>query len=223
MGKLENARRLCSPVFWIWLRTSYSRKAYRLMSNRSTCAGCSVRPARFWNELTMSLRIALGSSPSASATNTGSGNGIRPVSGGAVRGFITTSVHPPVPSGVKPARVVDQFGRAAPVVPSAPVHCWTLLFASRMTFCAVTGAFGDHVGLTATFYTLSLGKPLKRFHTSQLSPFKDAGYTPLIPIHRNLPGIVIVTRFGSPELSFNCHTIVICRRALRLAEASLPT
>src|SRR6266478_387047 len=83
MGKLENARRLCSAVFWIWLRTSDSRKAYRLMSNRSTCAGCSVRPARFWNELTMSLRIALGSSPSASATNTGSGNGIRPVSGGA--------------------------------------------------------------------------------------------------------------------------------------------
>src|SRR5260370_30899048 len=153
MGKLENARRLCSPVFWIWLRTSDSRKAYRLMSNRSTCAGWSSR--------------------SASATNTGSGNGIRPVSGGAVSGFITTSVHPPVPSGVKPARVVDQFGRAAPVVPSAPVHCWTLLFASRMTFCAVTGAFGDHVGLTATFYTLCLVKPLKRFHTSQLSPFRQ--------------------------------------------------
>src|SRR6266849_3406501 len=210
MGKLENARRLCSPVFWIWLRTSDSRKAYRLMSNRSTCAGCRVRPARFWNELTMSLRIALGSSPSASATNTGSGNGIRPVSGGAVSGFITTSIHPPVPSGVKPARVVDQFGTAAPVVPSTPVHCWTLLFASIITFCAVTGAFGDHVGLTATFYTLSLVKPLKRFHTSQLSPFKDAGFARLIPIHRNLPGIVIVTGFGSPELSFNCHTIVIC-------------
>src|SRR6266851_4192921 len=94
----------------------------------------------------MSLRIALGSSPSASPTNCGVGSKTIPV-GSDTTSSTATQVHPPIPSAVNAPSTLPQLGGVAPVFPGNADHCCTLPLGSTITLPLATGVLGDQAGL----------------------------------------------------------------------------
>src|SRR5579884_1144341 len=118
------------------------------MKSRSTCAGCSERPAIASYSAIMSFTIALTSSPSASVRNDGGLAAGNPAIAGTGVASTATQVHETVLSCVTSPRLKPHtLGGLSAVVPPAAPACWMLPLLSTITAYGAIVAFGDHAGL----------------------------------------------------------------------------